>query len=371
MSTDRATAPSDVKHYQRLKHRALFVSLALNLVGLLVAALVVGSAVDRFVRSRVGDDRWLRLAIFGILYAGALELLTLPIDYWSGFMLEHRFELSTQTLCAWWWKQVKGWLVAAPLGLGLLYGLYALLWTTGPWWWLWAAVGWLAVTVVLGQLLPVLILPLFYRVTPLDDPGLLERFWRLSAGTGLTVAGVFRLGLSAETRKANAALAGLGRTRRVLLGDTLLDGFSPEEIEVVFAHELGHHVYRHLLKMIAAEVILAAVTLWLADRALAALAPILGYASPTDPASLPLLLLVLTAFALLIMPAQNAVSRHFERQCDRYALQRTGNVEAYRSAFTKLAAVNKADPNPHPMVVWLFHDHPPISERIALAGPIM
>jgi STE24 endopeptidase len=361
----------EVKHYQRLKHYALFATLALNVVGLVVAALLVGPAADRAMASWVGDNRWLRLIALGLVYAVALELLTLPVEYWSGFVLEHRFGLSTQSLRAWLWKRVKGWLLAGPLVIGLLCGLYALLWSAGPWWWLWAAAGWLALSVVLGQLVPVLILPLFYRVTPLDDPGLLDRFRRLAAGTGLTVAGVYRLGLSDETRKANAALAGLGRTRRVLLGDTLLDGFTPEEVEVVFAHELGHHVHRHLPKLIAVEVVLTSLSLWLADRVLHAAAPALGYAGPTDPGALPLLLLVLSAFALLVMPVQNALSRRFERQCDRYALQRTANPAAYRSAFTKLAEVNKSDPDPHPLVVWLFHDHPPIGERVALAGPLV
>src|SRR5262249_4997044 len=156
---------------------------------------------------------------------------------WSGFILEHRYELSNQTLAGWIWRQIKGYLVGGPLGLLLLLGLYSLLWYSGPWWWLWAAAGWLAVSLVLGQLLPVLILPLFYKVTRLEEPSLLDRLRRLASGTGLNVEGIYRLHLSEETRKANAALAGLGRTRRVLLGDTLLDEFSPEEIEVVFAHE--------------------------------------------------------------------------------------------------------------------------------------
>jgi STE24 endopeptidase len=224
------------------------------------------------------------------------------------------------------------------------------------------------VVVVLGQLLPVLILPLFYRVERLGDSSLLDRFRGLAAGTGLAVEGVYRLGLSDETRKANAALAGLGRTRRVLLGDTLLNEFTPEEIDVVFAHELGHHVHRHLPKMIAVEIALSAAGLWLADRALHALAPALGYPGWSDPAALPLLLLVLTTFGLVLSPLTNALSRRFERQCDRYALDRTRDPAAYRSAFTKLGRLNKADADPHPLIVWLFHDHPTIRERIQMAG---
>jgi STE24 endopeptidase len=196
----------------------------------------------------------------------------------------------------------------------------------------------------------------------------MERLKRLTEGTGLKVQGIYRLGLSADTKKANAALAGLGRTRRVLLGDTLLSEFTPEEIEVIFAHEVGHHVHRHLPKMIAAGVALAAVGFWLVDRVLHGSAQALGYTGFDDPAALPLVLLVLTLLGLVLAPAQNAVSRFFERQCDRYALNKTGLVQAYRSAFLKLARLNKADPDPHPLVVWLFDDHPPIRERLAMAS---
>src|SRR5262249_42722926 len=152
-------------------------------------------------------------------------------------------QLSNQSLPAWVWKKIKGYLLSGPLGLALLFGLYALIWYTGSWWWLSAAAGWLGVSLILGQLLPVVILPLFYKVTPPDNESWLARPRRLAEATGLRGRGIYRLHLSEETRKANACLAGLGRTRRVLLGDTLLDQFSPEEIEVVFAHEVGHHVH--------------------------------------------------------------------------------------------------------------------------------
>src|SRR5262249_24182651 len=155
---------------------------------------------------------------------------------------------------------------------------------------------------------------------------------------------IYRLHLSEETRKAKAALAGMGRTRRVLLGDTLLAEFTPEEIEVVFAHEVGHHVHRHLPKMVAVSVLLAAAGFWLDNVVLLHAAGVLGYPAFDDPTALPLLLLVLALFGLLLAPAQNPLSRFFERQCDRYALERTRMPDAYRSAFVKLARMNKSDP---------------------------
>jgi STE24 endopeptidase len=364
---DLEDTPTEVKRYERQKLSASIASLVLTLAFLTIMALWAGPRLDAVLPSWVGASRWLRLIAVAFVYAVAVELLTLPLDFWSGFILEHRYQLSNQTFRAWLWRQVKGYLVGGPIGLVMLLGLYALVWYSGPWWWLWATTGWLAVTLVMGRLVPVLILPLFYKVTRLDDAGLLERLRVLAGGTGLKVEGIYRLHLSAETRKANAALTGLGRTRRVLLGDTLLDHFTPEEIEVVFAHEVGHHVHRHLPKLVASSVLLTAAGLWLADRVLRQAAPILGYAGFDDPAALPLLMLVLSVFGLLLAPALNALSRFFEHQCDAYALQRTRKPEAYRSAFIKLARMNKSDPDPHPLVVWLFDDHPPIRQRLARA----
>jgi STE24 endopeptidase len=373
--TDLQSVPAEVKRYQRQKLTASLGALILSLAFLALMALLAGPRLNDLVQSWVGDNRWLRLIVLAFIYAAGTELLTLPLDFWSGYILEHRYQLSNQTFGGWVWRQIKGYLVGGPLGLVLILGLYSLIWFSGPWWWLWAAAGWLAVTLVLGQLLPVVILPLFYKVTRLEDTALLERLRRLAVGTGLNVEGIYRLHLSEETRKANAALAGLGRTRRVLLGDTLLEKFTPEEIEVVFAHEVGHHIHRHLPKMVALSVLIAAASFWLADVVLRHSAQALHYpadllAAYQDPAALPLLLLVLSVFGLLLSPAQNALSRFFERQCDTYALKRTGLAQAYRSAFAKLARMNKADPDPHPVVVWLFDDHPPIRQRLALADTV-
>jgi STE24 endopeptidase len=361
------SASPEVKSYERQKLWAGLASLGITLLVLSVFALWAAPQLDHWLAGWIGDSRWLRLSAWGFLIAATLELLTLPLAFWSGYVLEKRYDLSTQTLARWIWKLLKSWLVGGPIGLVLLLGLYALIWYASTYWWLWAALGWLAATVVLGQLLPVVILPLFYKVTRLEDAPLLERLHRLAEGTGLTVEGIYRLHLSEETRKANAALAGLGRARRVLLGDTLLNSFTPEEIEVVFAHEVGHHVHHHLPKMIAGNVVLAGVGLWLVNLILQRIARPLDYSGFDDPAALPLVLLILMLFGLPFGPLANAVSRFFEVQCDRYALLRTHNPVAFRSAFTKLARLNKADPDPHPLIVWLYHDHPPIRQRLALA----
>lgn len=364
---DLEPTPPEVKRYHRQKMVLGLASFALVFAFILFMALRGGLWLDEHLSRVVGESFWLRLIALGFVYAAAIELIGLPFRYLSGFVLEHRYQLSNQDFKGWVIKTVKGWLLAGPLGLFLLLGFYSLLRFTGDAWWIWATVGSLALMLVLGRILPVVILPLFYKVTPLEDTTLTQRLRRLAEGTGLTVEGVYRLGLSVETRKANAALAGLGRSRRVLLGDTLLDEFTPEEIEVVFAHEVGHHVHRHLPKIIIWSVITSAVGFWLIDVVLHRAASGLGYASFDDPAALPLVMMVPMVFGLVLGPLQNAISRLFERQSDRYALARTRDPRAYRSAFVKLARMNKADPDPHPLAVFLFEDHPPIRERLALA----
>jgi STE24 endopeptidase len=252
------------------------------------------------------------------------------------------------------------------LGIVLNVGLFWIIWHTGVYWWLIAAVAFFVVSIVLGQLAPVLIVPLFYKIEPIENAELDARLKTLAQGTGIKIEGVYRLGLSADTQKANAMLAGLGRTRRVLMGDTLLEKFTPDEIDVIFAHELGHHVHKHIPKMIATGVVVSLAGFYLIDRVLVWWAGI-PTAAAAPVASLPLVMFTLTAFSLVLSPLQNAISRFYERQCDRYALVHTNNPMAYRSAFWKLARLNKADTEPHRLEVILLHSHPPISERLTMA----
>jgi STE24 endopeptidase len=354
-------ASPEIKRYQRQKIAIAFAGTILGLIALAILGFVVGAALGPL------STEWLRLLASAVVLGAVMEAISLPLSFYSGYVLEHRFQLSNQTLTGWLWKRLKGYAVGGVLGLSLLYGLYAVLWLTGPWWWLWTSAGWLVVTILLGRLLPVVILPIFYKVTRLEDVSLLDRLKKLTHGTSLTIEGVYELHLSEETKKANAALAGLGNTRRVLLGDTLLQQFTPEEIEVVFAHEIGHHVHRHLPKSIALGAMLSLFGFALVDLIVNAFAGPLGYAGITDPAALPLFLFVLSIFGLIWAPLTNAMSRFYERQCDQYALDHTHNKIAYRSAFIKLARINKSDPDPHPLVALLFYDHPPIRERLAMA----
>jgi len=363
---------AEAKQYGRYSLACTLADKLLDLLYLTFAAVVLARPLDHWLMGWRLLARFasLRLVAFFALVTLLHMGVSLSLSFYAGYTLEHRFHLSTQSVGGWVRKYLKQNLLALGLGTVLMLGLYWLIWTTRGWWWLTAAAAFFCVTIILGRVFPVLIMPLFYKIEKLDAPELAERINALAAGTGLTIAGVYRIALSQETVKANAMLAGLGRTRRVLLGDTLLNNFSPAEIAVVFAHEVGHHVFRHVRKMILLGLVVSLAGFWICDCSLAAWAADRG--QPLDYANLPIwtepwIMLVLSIFGLLMEPLMNAISRRHERQCDRYAFERTREPAAYISAFSKLARQNKDDPCPHWFEVLWLHDHPPIGERLAIA----
>jgi len=359
---------AEAKQYNHQKLIVGLIEMAVDVVFLAIIAFLVAQPIDQWL---IGvswlQNMWIRLAAFFTIIGAASFCVSLPFSYYSGFVLEHRFGMSRQTIFRWLLRLFKGGVLSFLFGLLMVEGLFFMIWLTGAYWWLAASAAFFAVSVLIGQLMPILILPLFYKVERLEDEELMERFEKLAKGTDLSIEGVYRLHLSAETTKANAALTGLGRTRRVLLGDTLIDKFTLDEIEVVLAHEIGHHVFRHIPKLILFGLIYSTISFFLCDVIVKAWVGE-GFRYDAVPVyALPMLVLVITVFSTLLAPLKNVLSRRFERQCDQYALQRTGLKESFLSAFHKLAKQNKADPNPHPLEVILLHDHPPISERLQMA----
>lgn len=359
----------EARRYNHIELTSTLADMAIDVLYLGLMAFVFARPIDGWLAGfapLAGDRSMLRLvALYGIVMALHI-LVSFSLSFYSGYVVEHQFGLSNQSLRRWFRNWALSNTLTILLGAALNVGLFWIIWHTGTYWWLIAAAAFFVVSIVLGQLAPVLIVPLFYKVEPLDNADLVTRMKNLAEGTGLTIEGVYRLGLSADTVKANAMLAGLGSTRRVLMGDTLLEKFTPDEIDVIFAHELGHHVHRHIPKMIATGVAISLLSFWVLDRVLVWWADIPN-ASAAPTSSLPLVMFTLTVFMLVLSPLQNAISRHYERQCDAYALKRTRNPAAYRSAFLKLARLNKADMEPNPIEVFLLHSHPPIAERLAIA----
>lgn len=357
------------RQYARISRRLMLVEMVLG--GLyLFAWLVSGwSAALRNWLTGFTDSPWLLVAGFALIFGGIALLLDLPLSYYSGFVLPHRFGQSTQTLRGWIIDQVKGLLLSAVFGLLILEIVYWLLRERPDTWWLWLTVFMFIFNVLLANLAPILLFPIFYKFSPLDEQhaDLAARLTRLARQANTAVKGVYQFDMSTRTKSANAALVGLGNTRRILLGDTLLDEFSDDEIETVMAHELGHHVHRDLPLGILVDSGLILVGFYLAGLALDRGVEYFGFSAPGDIATLPLLGLVLGLYGLVTMPLSNAWSRWRERLADRYALENTHNGPAFAAALTRLANQNLADADPEPWIVLLLYSHPPLRERIEMA----
>jgi STE24 endopeptidase len=353
--------------YHRLQRRASILS-TLSGAGLLMVLVITGasSSIRTWIGSYTASFPLLVVAYVGVVFVTS-ELVQLPFAYYRGVTLERRYGLSTETRQHWWRNQAK----AAALGFVLSTGAALLVMSVIRWsperWWLIAAAAFIGILVVLAQLAPVLLMPLFYDFKPLDRPELVRRLIALADRAGARVLGVFEWRLSDRTRKANAALTGIGRTRRILLSDTLLAEHSDEEIEVILAHELAHHVHRDIWTGIAIETMLIACGFLVADRALAAVTGWFGLTGKADVAALPVLLLAAGAVSILFLPIANGVSRAHERRADRYALRLTGNAPAFVSAMKRLASQNLAEERPSRLVEVLLHSHPSTQARIEAA----
>ena len=355
------------KRYEAIR-TILFVVEAIYTLSLLLAFLLTGASdflADSV--SKISANPWIAAALFGGVVVVATKLLFLPFNFYSGFVLEHRFGLSNESLAGWLKDEVKS------LGLNLLLGIialdviYFLLRRAGDWWWVGAGAFFLLFGVVLSVLFPVLILPLFYKLQPLENESLNQKLVALAQRVGAKVLGVYRMAMSEKTKKANAAFAGLGATKRIILGDTLLDHFAEDEIEVVMAHEMAHYKHGDISKMLAWGTLTTFVGFWIADRGLRWGLVKFGFERISDLGAFPLLALCLFGFGLVVMPVNNAFSRWREWKADHAALELTGNPGGFIRAMRKLAEQNLADLSPHPLVECLFHDHPSLARRIAWA----
>jgi STE24 endopeptidase len=345
------------------------IAAALFLISLLVSGsgLYLREVASFLSELAPGFEEPVTVASFAILIAILLQLIELPVSFYQGYRLEHRYGLSNQTLRQWAVDYGKAALIGTVLTAAAASLVYAAIRWNRDWWWALSAALFAVIMIGLVQLAPVLLLPLFYTFKPLDRPQLVTRLLELAERARTRVMGVYEWVLSAQTKKANAALAGIGRTRRIIVSDTLLANFTDDEIAVVLAHELSHHVHHDLWRGMMLQTVLLFVSFFAAHVALVSLADPIALRGVDDPAGLPLLLLVGGVCSFLFMPFANALSRAHERRADRYALDMTGQPDAFISAMKRLSQQNLAEEYPSALVQWLFYSHPPIRARIEAA----
>jgi Zn-dependent protease with chaperone function len=359
--------------YHRLKRRVSLASLAWTI--LLLGGLLAtdGSLALRDWAEGVASvvPAPLASAATVVFYVAGLTLISeigsLPLAFYSSLVVERRYGLSNESFGAWLKDQAKSLAIGLVLGAGAASVIYFFIRLSPTGWWLPAGAAFALVIIGLTNLAPILLLPLFYTLKPLGRESLRVRLVAMAERAGARVLGVYEWGLAEKTKKANAALTGIGSTRRILVSDTMLAEYSEEEIEVVMAHELAHHVHGDIWKGIVFEGLLILAGFFVAARVLSLGVGPLGLKGADDVAGLPLLLLAAGAVSLVMMPAAHAISRSHERRADRFALQLTKNPGAFVSAMRRLGAQNLAEEDPSRLVQWLFHSHPPMRERIAAA----
>ena len=360
---------AEARRYNRIRRWLGIGEFAISLA-LLVVLVITGWTFKLQNLAYIGgllQSYSLALFVYVIMLLVIGKVLGLGMDYYS-FRLEHRYQLSNQKFRGWAWDEVKGFLVSAILAAILVELLYFVIRQFSQHWWLVAWVGFLGIVVLMAQLAPVVLFPIFYKFEPLQDEELKLRLVRLGERAGTRVRGVYKWHLSEKSKKANAALTGLGNTRRIILADTLLDNYSADEVEAVLAHELGHHVHKHILKSIGVQAAVTMLGFWAANWTLHyAVERRHIFVSLSDFANLPLLVLIFAVLSFLLMPALNAFSRFNERQADRYAFENIASIAPFISSMNKLAEQNLAERTPSRWVEWWFHSHPAVARRVAAA----
>lgn len=351
------------KKYNNTK---LFLSVSETVLTFILLFVFVKSgmsiSLENYLTGFIQNEYFLFL-IYVIVVGTCLGLLFSPISFYSGFILEHKYKLSNQTFLQWTWEGTKGILISMLIGLPILLFFFYMLRKFGENWWLPFAVFLFIVSVVLTRIVPIFILPLFYKIIPIDDEELKGRIVRLAEIANINVENVFSFNMSKTTKKANAAFTGFGKSKRVLLGDTLLENYSFDEVETVLAHEFGHYKKKHIIKNIILGTFFSFLTLFLIAKLYSISLPFFNAEKITQIFALPVLALLGMLVSLLIQPISNIISRKFEYEADEFAITTTGKHEAFLNTLDKLTEQNLGDKDPHPFVEWFFYSHPSINKR--------
>lgn len=323
----------------------------------------LSSELVNYVKN-ISQNEYLILIIYTGIAGISFSIIFFPMNFYSEYILEHKYNLSNQTIFNWFWENSKGVLISTLIGVPLLLLFYYLLKTFEGLWWLPFAITLFVVSVVLARIVPVFILPLFYKIIPYENEKLKEKISKLAENAGIKLENIYSFNMSKNTKKANAAFTGIGKSKRIILGDTLIENYSDEEIEAVIAHELGHYKHKHITKNIIFGTVNSFLTLFLIAYLYELSITWFDFSSITDIAALPLLTLWGMLIGLIQTPISSYLSRKYEYEADSYAVQVTGTSNNLISSLEKLTEQNLGDKEPHPLVEWFFYSHPSIKKRI-------
>ena len=354
----------DAKKYNNIK---LAVGIGERVVSFVLILLFVWLGysfnLEKYL-SQFTSNRYILFILFVAVVGLIGSVLSFPVSYYSGFYLEHKYNLSNQTFLKWMWENFKGTLVSLAIGIPILVIFYYVLNTFDSLWWLPFAIIMFFISVILSQIFPILIFPIFYKITPIENQDLKNRIEKLSGNAGIKVENVYKFNMSKNTKKANAAFTGLGKTKRIILGDTLLDNFNHDEIETVIAHELGHFKKKHIIKNILIGTAASFLTLFVIASLYENSLNWFSFTDISQVAAIPLLVLWSILIGIIQTPLGNILSRKFEYEADEYAVRETNKPVVFVETLNKLNEQNLGDKEPHPFVEWFFYSHPSIKNRV-------
>jgi STE24 endopeptidase len=347
--------------YARTRRYLTVADLALTGVPL---ALLVFSGLSGWLVGAFSLPLVAAAILYFIVLVVAYGLLAAPLNYYRSLVLGRRYGLSHQSCTSWLGDMAKAGSLAVVMGAGIVAAVYWSISLAPQLWWLiaWGFV--VLVSLILSILAPVLIVPLFFKMKPMADTELKQRLEQLAGRAGVEVGGIYTVEFSSKGTTANAALMGVGRTRRIALSDTLLEQYSAAEIGVIMAHEMGHQRHHDIYRLFLLQSAVLLAGLYAASLIFKAAVIPLGFSGAGDVAALPLLILIFGAVSLLLSPLANSYSRRLETAADGYALELTGDPGSFVSAMTRLTDQNLAEAEPGRWVERLLHDHPGYSSRV-------
>jgi STE24 endopeptidase len=358
-----AARQADARRFSDI--RRLMSLLDYLIGGLLLLALTLNGFSKAFV-GYLGLPTPAGAVIYLLGLMAAYTLITAPLDYITGYALPKRYCLSRQTVADWLKDHFKTFALGVSMGSLMVAAGYWLL-TLTPLWWLWGWAAMLLVSLALTVLAPVLILPLFFKTTPMTDGEVKQRLEALAQKAGIKIKGIYVAEFGAKTTAANAALMGVGGTRRIIVSDTLLDHYSPPEIDVIMAHEMGHQRHSDMLRLSLFQSGVLFVTFALSSLLYRAGISSFRYAALSDTAALPWLIISFGLVGLFVSPLTASFTRLVESQADRYALETTNDPDSFISAMFRLTDQNLAEAAPPRWVEVLLDDHPSYRQRLAAA----
>ncbi len=337
--------------------------------GIFIAALLWFDISKNFVVfiDAITNARFLIILIYFTVFYIVYSLITMPLAYFDGYVIEHKYGFSTQNFKAWLKDWVKSFFVSFILGAIVFEIIYLVTNISPTLWWLWLSIIIIIFSVILANLFPVLILPLFYKTSPIENEDLRSKIEDICKQTKINVQGIFSINLSSKSTKANAAVVGLGNTKRILIGDTLIADYTEDEILAVLAHEITHYREHHVWWLILWQSCTTIVMFYVFYLIYPYIYGLVGFGKASDIAAFPLFGAIFAVLAFVLKPLGSAISRYYERRADKGALNLTKDPESFISLMAKFCNKQLSIAYPNPFIEWYKYSHPSPGNRIKSA----